>query len=140
MGLIHQLNILRIWIVLPGRGTKSGQKVVFPISLARLLHQRASDAGYQPEALLAELLKAAIQATKPSDPVDLAWSSLTAREQEVACLIAAGLCNQEIAARLMISRTTVRTHARYIIRKFGCTNRRELPDLSAFCCQRGRDR
>jgi DNA-binding NarL/FixJ family response regulator len=48
---------------------------------------------------------------------------LSAREGEVLALVAEGLSNAEIADRLFISRTTVKTHINQILRKTGCRDR-----------------
>jgi len=50
-------------------------------------------------------------------------SELSEREREVLLLVAEGLSNQEIAARLVISITTVKTHVGNIFNKFGVTSR-----------------
>ncbi len=54
------------------------------------------------------------------------WKRLTQREQQVAALICLGYTSSEIAARLMISPETVKTHARNTLYKFNVTNRQEL--------------
>ena len=51
---------------------------------------------------------------------------LTAREQEMASLIAQGLTNKEIAFRLGISEATVRTHIYNLFQKVGVQSRIEL--------------
>jgi DNA-binding NarL/FixJ family response regulator len=48
---------------------------------------------------------------------------LSAREGEVLGLVAEGLSNAEIAERLFISRTTVKTHINQILRKTACRDR-----------------
>jgi LuxR family transcriptional regulator, maltose regulon positive regulatory protein len=48
---------------------------------------------------------------------------LTAREQEVLKLLAAGLTNPEIAKRLVISSETVKKHTGHIYNKLGVSNR-----------------
>lgn len=54
---------------------------------------------------------------------------LTARESEVAALIAAGLTNGAIAERLCLSEATVKTHVKHILRKSGAGHRAELVSM-----------
>ncbi|PUE29259.1 hypothetical protein B9Z39_04085 [Limnohabitans sp. JirII-29] len=51
---------------------------------------------------------------------------LSPREQEAAQLVAQGLSDKEIARRLNISATTVRTHLEHAFRKTGANNRASL--------------
>jgi non-specific serine/threonine protein kinase len=53
-------------------------------------------------------------------------SGLSGREQEVARLVADGLANKEIAARLHLSVRTVETHIRHVLTKLGLPNRTQL--------------
>jgi DNA-binding NarL/FixJ family response regulator len=48
---------------------------------------------------------------------------LTQRESEVLSLLVAGLSNRAIAAKLVVSEETVKTHSRGIYRKLGVTDR-----------------
>jgi non-specific serine/threonine protein kinase len=50
-------------------------------------------------------------------------SQLTAREREIASLVAAGLSNRQIAEMLFISRRTVDAHLEHIFGKLGITSR-----------------
>lgn len=54
------------------------------------------------------------------------WSVLTRREREVASLVAEGLTNREIAARLVISERTAEGHVENALVKLGCTSRTQI--------------
>ena len=54
------------------------------------------------------------------------WSSLTPTELEVVRLVAEGLTNPQIGARLLMSRGTVKTHLSHIFTKLDTANRTEL--------------
>ena len=62
---------------------------------------------------------------RPGAPA-IGWSSLTTAELAVGRLIAEGLSNKEIAARLFISRYTVESHVRNALQKLGMTSRVQL--------------
>lgn len=51
------------------------------------------------------------------------WETLTEREREVLRLIAEGLTNAEIGARLYVSPETVKSHTKRLMRKMGAGNR-----------------
>src|SRR4051812_30456451 len=57
----------------------------------------------------------------PAEPVG--GNLLTAREQEVLVLLADGLGNKQIAARLGISTNTVKTHLEILFEKLGVSSR-----------------
>ncbi len=56
---------------------------------------------------------------------------LSDREKEVLSLIASGLTNKEIAARLVISENTARNHVSRILEKLGLTRRSEAATFAA---------
>jgi DNA-binding NarL/FixJ family response regulator len=59
-------------------------------------------------------------------PASTETTTLTRRQQEVSELIAEGLSNQEIAARLVISQRTAETHVEHILSKLGFTSRTQI--------------
>ena len=59
------------------------------------------------------------------------WDSLTPAERQVAALAAQGRSNPEIAASLLVSTTTVRTHLRSVFAKLGLTGRAGLAAAAA---------
>jgi len=62
----------------------------------------------------------------PADRPVTGWASLTATEQAVAGLVAEGLNNSRIAARMYISTHTVAHHLRQVFRKLSIASRYEL--------------
>jgi len=68
----------------------------------------------------AALVGAAAAATSPAAPPP---DGLTRRELEVLALIAEGLSNREIAARLVVSEATVKTHVNRVFAKTGSRDR-----------------
>ena len=58
-------------------------------------------------------------------------TSLTDAELKVAALVAEGLTNPDIGARLMLSRRTVATHVSHILRKLGAATRADIARESA---------
>ncbi len=59
------------------------------------------------------------------------WASLTTTELEVVQLVAEGMTNPEIGARLFMSRGTVKTHLSHVYAKLLVGNRTELATLAA---------
>jgi DNA-binding CsgD family transcriptional regulator len=64
--------------------------------------------------------------TSPGATPLAGWHSLTGTEQGVACLVAEGLNNNQVAARMYISTHTVAHHLRQSFRKLSITSRVEL--------------
>jgi predicted ATPase/DNA-binding CsgD family transcriptional regulator len=93
------------------------------------LGDRAYDAAARRGAALttAEAVALALERTPapaartPADP-----SGLTRREREVAALIAEGLSNREIAARLVVAQRTAEGHVENILSKLGFSSRAQV--------------
>jgi DNA-binding NarL/FixJ family response regulator len=95
------------------RAVHSGDAVVAPSTTRRLLDRFAPmlpSAGRQPEHKELE--------------------RLTEREREVMVLVAQGLSNGEIAARLVLSEATVKTHVGRILTKLGLRDRVQVVVLA----------
>jgi DNA-binding CsgD family transcriptional regulator/tetratricopeptide (TPR) repeat protein len=61
-----------------------------------------------------------------SHPPTIGWEALTPTETKIACMIADGQSNPDIAARLSLSRSTVLTHVSHILAKLGAGSRVEI--------------
>jgi DNA-binding CsgD family transcriptional regulator len=67
------------------------------------------------------------------------WDSLTPTERNVVSLVADGLSNADIAARLLMSVPTVKSHLTHVFTKLGLTNRTELAAAAERRASRGSD-
>jgi DNA-binding NarL/FixJ family response regulator len=98
------------------RVVAEGDALLAPSVTRRLIaefadrHRRSASAGRRPQG--------------DSEPVDL--SALTDREREVMALAGAGLSNDEIAERLVVSPATARTHVSRAMVKLGARDRAQL--------------
>jgi DNA-binding CsgD family transcriptional regulator/tetratricopeptide (TPR) repeat protein len=62
---------------------------------------------------------------------DQPWAPLSAREYAVASLVADGLTNREIAARLVLAPKTVSAHVEHILAKLGMARRSQIAAWTA---------
>ncbi|MFE3291657.1 response regulator [Rhodococcus sp. NPDC059234] len=76
-------------------------------------------------AVLRRVVERALD-TNPAAVADAPAVALTGRENEVLALVGEGLSNQEIADRLHLGVTTVKTHVANLMDKTGCDNRVRL--------------
>ena len=81
-----------------------------------------------PEALLApsvtrRLIEEFAAQTGPGGPSSAPLQQLTPRERDVLMLIARGMSNLEIAQRLFVGESTVKTHVAHVLSKLGARDR-----------------
>jgi two-component system nitrate/nitrite response regulator NarL len=99
--------------VLKGVGSKT---------LAEILHSVATGENYVSPTLSARLLSDLLQpANRKPDPI----RQLTGREAEILRLVAEGLSNKEVAARLALQEKTVKHHMTRVLAKLNVRNRTE---------------
>ena len=88
--------------------------------------------GRSGESLRAQFLRAATAPIPPPRPLTARQATkrdsggLTARESQVAALIAQGLSNRAIAAALVVSERTVTTHITSVLTKLGFASRAQI--------------
>ena len=99
-------------------------------TMARLAIERYAglDADAWAADLRAELRAFGVNVRRSSRPQAsrFGWDALTSSEHQVVVLVADGLTNAEIAARLVLSRRTVEAHLRRVYVKVGLSTRPQL--------------
>jgi DNA-binding NarL/FixJ family response regulator len=88
----------------------------------------AGDALLSPTVTRRLIAEFAARPDEPPPPEGL--NELTDREREVLLLLAQGASNAEIAARLFVAETTVKTHVAHILRKLGIRDRAQAVVLA----------
>ncbi|WP_369688383.1 response regulator [Actinomadura macra] len=104
-----------------------------PTELLRAIRMAADGEAPYGQAVLARLVEQAVRARTRAGAVERESrgpAGLTAREEEVLRLVGTGLSNREIADRLHLGVTTVKTHVANLMRKTGCPNRIRLAVLA----------
>ncbi len=86
--------------------------------------QRARRLGARPLLARADALLAP-SAGRPRAQAPDGWSMLSSRQREVACEVARGLTNKEIATRLGVSVRTVDMHVAHVLARLNCRTRTE---------------
>jgi DNA-binding CsgD family transcriptional regulator len=99
-----------------------GPAVAAALGEAELAAARGEGAALDAAAAVAYALRARGPRRRPAS----GWESLTPTEHDVVALVAEGLTNQAIGARLLMTAGTVRTHLRSVFAKLGVTSRAEL--------------
>jgi len=120
------MNILRWLQYLLDPRSPNPRRYAFDDTLLETLHSLAEQEQCSTEELAAGLLEAALARRQALDGNQQRWETLTGREQEVAALACLGCTNRQIAARLVLSPETVKTHLRSVLHKFGLRSKAEL--------------
>jgi DNA-binding NarL/FixJ family response regulator len=74
-------------------------------------------------AITRRLIEEFVRRRPPGSGTPRELAELTARELEVLKLVARGLSNAEIAAELVVSEATVKTHITHVLTKLGLRGR-----------------
>jgi DNA-binding NarL/FixJ family response regulator len=91
--------------------------------ISRAIQAAADHHAFLDPEVHARLLAAVDAAPRPATPPAALPDDLTPREAEVLTLIAAGFSNREIAARLVVSDATVKTHINHVFAKISARDR-----------------
>ena len=85
----------------------------------------------RPERIVIREMRVPAEAPLPfvADPLRREATGVTRRELEILELIAAGLSNKEIAARIFVSENTVKTHSSRLFEKLGARRRTQAVQL-----------
>jgi DNA-binding NarL/FixJ family response regulator len=108
-------------------------KDVAPADLLDAVRRAADGDSPFSAAVLRRLVDQAVR-SRAADRAQEPGPELTPREREVLVLVGAGLANAEIAERLHLGVTTVKTHVANLMTKTGCANRVRL---AVFAVQQG---
>jgi len=109
-------------------GYRPTPRLTFPVGpdLIRSLEALAERERRQAGEVAQELLAAALAHRWTEEGRLACWNRLSPREQQAAALICLDCTNRQIAAELGISPSTVKSHVRSILRKFGLKSKADL--------------
>ena len=120
-----ELDELVVEAVRAGASGFLGKGVEPVVLLDAIRTVAAGEALLSPRATRALISRYLLPAREPvAEPASLAV--LTAREREIVALVAGGLSNDDIAARLFLSPLTVKTHVNRAMMKLGARDRAQL--------------
>jgi DNA-binding NarL/FixJ family response regulator len=105
-------------------------KATPPDRLVAGIHTVAAGESLLAPSLTRRLIEEHVRRPAPSDGVPAPLRVLTDRELEVFTLIAGGLSNEEVGARLVVTEATVKTHVNRVLAKLGVRTRVQLVVLA----------
>jgi DNA-binding NarL/FixJ family response regulator len=118
----------RIAIISPSAGLRAALAAALGASPEfEVVGVASSDADLRASADVVLVARAPDDSPVPARPIrsDAVGTVLTNREREILALLADGLANKQIAARLGISKNTVKTHLELLFDKLGVSSRAE---------------
>ncbi len=98
-------------------------KDVPPEQLVEGIRDVVTGASLLAPAVTRRMIESYLSRPPLSSTASVALAALTPREHEILVLLGAGLSNAEIAARLVVSETTVKTHVARVLMKLGLRDR-----------------
>jgi DNA-binding NarL/FixJ family response regulator len=118
----------RVAIVSPSSRLRASLAAALRASPAfEVVAVEASDSNLPPSAEVVLVAHETEDSQAPPEPTrgNAVGTVLTNREREILALLADGLANKQIAARLGISKNTVKTHLELLFDKLGVSSRAE---------------
>jgi len=94
-----------------------------PAELAHAVRTVASGDALLAPTVVRRLLEAFVQRPAPGSNTPMRLQGLTDRELDVLRRVARGYTNAEIAAELVLSDTTIKTHVSHVLQKLGLRDR-----------------
>jgi len=101
------------------------------VELTQTIQELAEEEQRSPEEIAEDLLLSGLAQQLGWQDLYQRWNSLSPREQDVAALICLNYTTRQIARRLYLSESTIRTHWRNVMAKFAVNSRGELRQLLA---------
>ncbi len=122
-------DCMTLWQQLQAVVERANTSRIFDVAdddLLRSVRDLSAREGHHPDEMILILLDQAVRSRRLKDRAHRSWDALSLREKQVAALVCTGLTGRQIAAKLVVSPETVKTHVRHILRKFNLSSRREL--------------
>lgn len=121
----------RLWERLFWRGDHTRQEesllqYAIDSDLAQTLYQLAENERSSPDGARTHPFSKDAVPQRDSHSLYLCWKSLSLREQEVTALLCLDYSTNQIANRLYVSPTTIKSHIRSILHKFDLHSREDL--------------